>query len=87
MRARELKVRIVTLTDKDLDPPQGGKWVLIEEDESGLWFGTGFGYSEANGETLYISERDSDQSYPAAVLSASNWARRNEVDTIYVRRL
>jgi hypothetical protein len=78
---------VIELSPSDSDPPEGGKWVLIEEDENGEWFGTGFGSSVEGEETLYISKGDSDASYEAAISSASDWARSNHVDAIYVRRL
>jgi len=78
---------VINLSDKDLDPPEGEKWVLVEEDGTGKWFGTGLGLSADSDETLYISGQDSDESYEAAILSASDWARKNQVSNIYVRRL
>ena len=82
-----MSARIIDLSQGDSDPPEGEKWILIEENETGEWFGTGFGSSAEGEETLYISQGDSDESYEAAVSSASDWARNNYVDTIYMRRL
>jgi hypothetical protein len=61
--------------------------VLIEEDDSGKWFGTGFGMSVDGKEVIYVSQAETDESYSSALDSASEWAKHNGVTLIYVRRI
>lgn len=82
-----MNISLVELAANDLDPPDGVPWILIENDESGNWYGTGFGIADNGDETMYISKVESDISFHAAVDSALIWARLNKVEVIYIRRL
>lgn len=50
----KMKIEIIALNSEDAAPPEGGVWILIEEDSSGNWYGTGFGTNADGGEVIYI---------------------------------
>jgi hypothetical protein len=78
---------IIYTIANDFDPPPGKKWLLIEEDENGKWYGTGFGFNSEGKDTIYVSTSDTDTSYDLALSAAKNWADENAVTAIYVRRI
>lgn len=82
-----MSIKIIYLSENDPDPPEGEKWILIEEDSSGSWYGTGFSMSHSGREIVYISLPESDVNYGEAMSAASKWAENYPVDAIYVREL
>lgn len=82
-----MKIEIIALNSEDADPPKGGIWILIEEDSSGNWYGTGFSTNADGAEVIYISDSAADVSYNRSVAAALQWAEQHGVSVIYVRRL
>jgi hypothetical protein len=87
MRKINMSIEIVLLNQDAPDPPEGGKWILIEEDCSGSWYGTGFGTNMDGSEVIYISLPDSDFDYDSSTKAALEWGESHGVSVIYVRRL
>lgn len=86
VKDRNLEPEIIYLKDGDTDPQSDSLWILIEEDESGEWYGTGFGKRNDGEDRVYVSTPESDRSLTHALDAAVKWALSNAVTHVYVRR-
>ncbi|MCF8883939.1 hypothetical protein L5849_14650 [Erythrobacter sp. SN021] len=77
---------IIYLSDDDPDPPESALWVLIEEDEGGHWYGTGFGKNADGEESIYISQPHDDSDLSYSLKAAAAWAETNSANVIYIRK-
>lgn len=82
-----MEIKIVHLGENDPDPAEGENWILIEELDSGSWYGTGFGVTADGKDVVYISESSADAEYLKSLEAAQSWAEAHGVRAIYVRKL
>ncbi|MDQ3139282.1 MAG: hypothetical protein M3Q15_00960 [Pseudomonadota bacterium] len=73
-----------------LEAGQAPNWsdcsMLIERDQSGLFYGTGFGRNPAGEAIIYASLPENDVSLEAALAAGISWAEAHQVHTIYVQQ-
>lgn len=62
-------------------------WLLLEEEEYGLWSSFGIGLDDRGYAVVSTPEPGTACNYDAAALEAQVWAQQHGISTIYVRRL
>lgn len=76
---------VVIESDEEIKGESNG-WMLIEEEEGGFYFGTGFVNDKGTSKN-FVSDRKDDTNLASAIRSAQVWACENGLQRMYLRLL
>lgn len=65
--------------------PDEEPWIVVEANDDGRFFGTGYGRKAGEEDLFYISSAESDGSLEVAIAAATTWAERRGVPRIWVQ--